>query len=336
MALIPCPEPDCGRQISSFATNCPHCGCPVAAVPQPATAAGASSPAATAPPPAEILRVALDGSAPFQSLQRALAAVTKTDTLIRIAPGTYREELRTNFENLRVTLEAEEAVGSVILQPEKPFELFARSIGIEHKEGELDLRGFSLNSDVCRASNGHMTFQDCRIHSILICDGQSQVKIENCDVNCDANKIELCERAHLKMNGGIFRGCMEVRGDACAALTKVVVKCNGLGLRCYDHATLHLVSSTVEANGQAAAIELEGRTSRIERSQIIASMVAFGVYLRGSHVASISDTKISGCGIGLIVSGDSRCMVTNCDLQGNEKPVSILQNGRLEESNNSF
>lgn len=29
MALIPCPE--CGRQVSTLASNCPNCGCPQAA-----------------------------------------------------------------------------------------------------------------------------------------------------------------------------------------------------------------------------------------------------------------------------------------------------------------
>ena len=38
MSLIPCA--DCGREISSFATACVHCGCPVSA----------AAPASAAPP----------------------------------------------------------------------------------------------------------------------------------------------------------------------------------------------------------------------------------------------------------------------------------------------
>jgi hypothetical protein len=43
MALIPCPE--CGRQISTLASSCPGCGCPVAAV------ATATPPVTAAPAP---------------------------------------------------------------------------------------------------------------------------------------------------------------------------------------------------------------------------------------------------------------------------------------------
>jgi hypothetical protein len=51
MALVPCRE--CGKSISTEATSCPHCGCPVraAATAMPATTAQASPPS-TPPQPA--------------------------------------------------------------------------------------------------------------------------------------------------------------------------------------------------------------------------------------------------------------------------------------------
>ena len=42
MALIPCPDPECGKKVSSMAAVCPHCGCPL--IPTTQSAPQASSP----------------------------------------------------------------------------------------------------------------------------------------------------------------------------------------------------------------------------------------------------------------------------------------------------
>jgi hypothetical protein len=83
MALIPCPEPGCGKSVSSMATTCPHCGAPI------------SSSAAAAGPIADKreLRVASDGSGDVASIQEAVRRVPDGGLIRVAAGGVYNETI---------------------------------------------------------------------------------------------------------------------------------------------------------------------------------------------------------------------------------------------------
>jgi hypothetical protein len=87
MALIPCPE--CGRQISTLASSCPGCGCPVGAV---ATATAAPSAPVPPPTPTKALRVVVCRGKKWDIVAAIKAVLDLTEITFDGRPVNFTEK----------------------------------------------------------------------------------------------------------------------------------------------------------------------------------------------------------------------------------------------------
>ncbi|MFF3855689.1 right-handed parallel beta-helix repeat-containing protein [Micromonospora sp. NPDC002575] len=192
--------------------------------------------------------------------------------------------------------------------------------------GEVGL----LASDDAAPALEHCEIQDTRVHAVvtmgqaaptladtvitrarghgLDCRGASRPKLTNCEVrDCGAAGVVVNDAAAPHLTGGTVAGCADagvfLTGRSTARLDGVGVRDVPVGVAIEQEADPHLHNLSIE--GVRYGLHATGGAGRFSNGQVVGARAA-GAKLADNATAALSNSRFTGCRVGVEVVGTAR------------------------------
>lgn len=264
------------------------------------TAAGAEE----APVERQPLVVALDGSGQYRSIQEAVDAAKKGDTIL-IRPGAYPED---------VTIHSKENVRLIGAGMDQVTILGRERVGVFHigkwpyGATNIEISGITVNEHGGHAMgmfNGRgIHFHHARVKGMLFTQQVEDVRIEDCDIGGSETTGIQFANSHAVMRGNFIHDNdhgVSVAGKSTVRLERnVITRSLFEAVIVNDQAQAILLGNTFVKNGGGAAFL---GTSQNEASGNIVSLNTYGFVVAASSRVLFSYNAMQNSGSNYLRSG---------------------------------